>query len=189
MSQQTARDGIIRAQIESAGAQFLPASGVASSARNTRMRTKSIPTLTTEQEERFWSQVDRRFDDQCWNWLTYKDDENYGYFFYNGMKRRAHRIAYTLIRGVIPDGLTIDHICMNRSCCNPAHMDAITIRENILRSETTLAGANIRKTHCSRGHLLPEPDKMGYRRCSQCARRRAKEFVSRLRLRAALTEG
>lgn len=88
--------------------------------------------------------------------------------------RGAHRVAYELAKGEIPAGHEIDHKCRVRSCCNPDHLEAVTPRENTLRSNGVTA-INARKTHCIRGHLLSEennrPDtrKMGHRGCKICA--------------------
>jgi len=90
---------------------------------------------------------------------------------------RVHRIAYQHANGPIPSHLTIDHVkargCRFRACCNPAHLEAVPIRENIMRGDG-LAVKNIAKTHCPRGHLLAgdnlRSDKMaiGKRLCRLC---------------------
>lgn len=82
----------------------------------------------------------------------------------------AHRFAYELANGPIPDGLEIDHLCRNRKCVNPAHLQAVSHRENMLRAA---------KTHCLNGHPLTgpnvylRPDGRG-RECRECRRRRRK---------------
>jgi len=89
----------------------------------------------------------------CWDWVGSK---SWGY----GMVRRkgyhdskAHRISYERHVGPIPAGLTIDHLCRNRACGNPAHLEVVTMRENALRGGGPPA-QNARKTHCPRGHPL-----------------------------------
>ena len=72
----------------------------------------------------------------------------------------AHRMIYELLVGPIPDGLEIDHLCRNRGCVNPGHMEPVTHRENLMRGDT-VAAANPAKTHCIRGH--PYDDENTYR--------------------------
>lgn len=127
--------------------------------------------------DRFWSKVDRRSTDECWAWLGSKTDRGYGLlgFFVDGARttQRAHRVSYELNVGPIPEGLTIDHLCRNTSCVNPAHLEAVTMRENILRG-TSFSAVNAAKTRCIHGHdLTPEnvytrPN--GCRQCRECAR-------------------
>lgn len=83
-------------------------------------------------------------------------------------KRYAHRVAYEAIKGPIPEGLVIDHLCRVRWCCNPEHLEAVTNEENILRGESPPA-RNARKERCDRGHeLVPRSD--GKRYCPTCRR-------------------
>lgn len=88
----------------------------------------------------------------CWEWTGARSD-GYGHFTENGRQVKAHRRAYELVNGPIPAGLTIDHLCRNRACINPSHLQSVTNRENILRGDGPTA-ENARKTHCPRGHLL-----------------------------------
>ena len=92
--------------------------------------------------ERFWAKVDRRGDDECWPWTASRTYQGYGQFF--PAKRtfvRAHRFAYEAAIGPIPAGLTIDHLCRNKACVNPAHMEPVTAIENGLRGNLGLVHA------------------------------------------------
>lgn len=132
---------------------------------------------------RFWIKVDLSVADGCWPWTgTIIPGKGYGSFKVNGQAVRVHRFAYELLVGPIPAGLQIDHLCRNRACVNPAHMEPVTNRENVLRGKGPSA-ENARKTHCARGHpFTPEnvyrqPSRPHSRECRECAR-------SRWRLRA-----
>jgi hypothetical protein len=93
-------------------------------------------------------------------------------FSVGGKQYKPHRLAYQLTMGQIPDGLVIDHLCRNRRCCNPAHMEPVTNGENVHRGNGIYA-RNGRKTHCAKGHeFTPENTlrrKHG-RGCRECGR-------------------
>src|SRR5574337_48498 len=83
---------------------------------------------------RFWSHVEKT--DYCWNWTAFKDKDGYGKFKPTHTTLvRAHRFSYELLVGPIPKGLQLDHICKNKACVNPAHMQAVTCNENIKRAD------------------------------------------------------
>lgn len=115
----------------------------------------------------------------CIPWSGKGREKGYGKWWgrRNGQKARshpAHRIAYENAKGPIPEGLQIDHLCRNRACVNPDHLEAVTGRVNVLRGMNPPA-QNARKTHCVRGHeFTPENTRMdrGYRFCLKCAERR-----------------
>src|SRR6266850_8435097 len=89
----------------------------------------------------------------CWLWQGAKHPKGYG-SFHAGPKQHgagAHRVAWELCRGPIPEGLTIDHLCKVKHCVNPAHLEPVTARENTLRSDNP-AMQNARATHCVDGH-------------------------------------
>jgi len=128
------------------------------------------PTLAA----RFWPKVEKT--DGCWNWIAGKNAHGYGAIAAGQGKNksmlRAHRVAWELTNGPIPEGLQLDHLCRNRAYVNPAHLEPVTQRENMLRGEG-VTGTNSRKTHCKNGHSLSDALmhlKPGWRRCRECHR-------------------
>ncbi len=81
-------------------------------------------------EQRFWDKVTKT--DTCWFWTGAKRT-GYGMYFLNGSNSSAHRLSYIESKGEIPDGKILDHICMNRHCVNPAHLEAVDYSENTAR--------------------------------------------------------
>ena len=125
--------------------------------------------------DRFWDLVEKNWDTGCWLWTgtrtTYKRE---GYGRFNGPDGLvlAHRFAYELLVGPIPEGLQIDHLCRVRLCVNPAHLEPVTHTENVLRG-TGPTAINARKTHCNLGHeFTPEntgQNTNGGRLCLKCS--------------------
>ena len=98
----------------------------------------------------------------------------------------AHRVAYEFFVGPIPDGLVIDHLCRVRHCVNPAHLEVVTQRENILRGEG-LAAVNATKTHCPQGHPYDEANTVlavGRRECRVCNRAKHRRYRLRKKVPA-----
>lgn len=87
-----------------------------------------MPEETVSFKQRFWSKVEYLGPDECWEWTAGKLDNGYGQFWKTEGNQNvlAHRTAYELMVGEIPDGLTIDHLCRNRACVNPNHMEAVS---------------------------------------------------------------
>lgn len=144
-------------------------------------------TLSAEFIERFWPKVEKTAD--CWLWTAGKVDGYGRVSMGHGISpARAHCISYLLLVGPIPDGRELDHVCSNRACVNPDHLEAVTHTENVRR-------AAARKTHCPSGHeYTPENTYVvpstGYRRCRLCKaevernnyqRNRAKRLAQRRR--------
>ena len=80
-----------------------------------------LPEMSAHETERFWSNVDRRGPDECWEWSSHRS-RGYGVFTTAGRKYKAHRLAWRFTHGPIPDGLLACHKCDNPPCCNPSHL-------------------------------------------------------------------
>lgn len=122
----------------------------------------------------------------CWEWTGSRNTKGYGYFSRLGHNILAHRAVYELLASPIPNGLEIDHQCRNPPCVNPAHLEPVTHRENIVRGINP-AATHARQTHCVHGHEFNTQntyiDPRGKRQCRAClnaataawkARKRAK---------------
>lgn len=145
-------------------------------------------------EERFWANVDK--SGECWLWTAATTREGYGTIRFNGVTTCAHRIAYELLVGPIPQGLELDHLCRTPACVNPAHLEPVTHRENMLRGRG-VAAAHASQTHCLRGHPFDEENTLrlqGKRVCRACVQirrrnRSARDREARLLLRRQLNVG
>lgn len=143
-------------------------------------------------EERFWEKVEKdgplpdtdtlaAGKGPCWIWKA-STVGGYGRFqLSRGQYVSAHRLSYSMLVGEIPDGLDLDHLCRNRPCVNPDHLEPVTTRENCRR------GARWNGTCCSFGHELT-PDNLyispsGQRVCRICERRRGAAKRARNRLK------
>ncbi len=134
--------------------------------------------MSERTEQRFWSKVNKT--ETCWLWMASSDHKGYGQFRLDGKNRKAHRVAYELLIGPIPDGLQIDHLCRVRHCVNPAHLEAVTCQENIRRGQTGAWGRAT--THCPLGHPYDEANTYtwhGMRNCRTCNRECARRHYRR----------
>lgn len=111
---------------------------------------------------------------ECWNWQWTKSD-GYGMVWTPNGMRRAHRVYYERARGLIPEGYDIDHLCRNKACVNPDHLEAVPHRENVRRGMAQWA-ENARTQTCKHGHpMTPEntynnPSRKGFKVCRTCFR-------------------
>lgn len=121
--------------------------------------------------DRFWSKVgDVDPDTGCWPWLAYKLD-GYGRFHVSVSEGTdyAHRVVYELFKGEIPEGMTVDHLCRNRSCVNPDHLDAVTFAVNSERAWTEARKAKTSgSAKCPNGHVRVEVGVLKNGACRQC---------------------
>ena len=121
----------------------------------------------THVRERFWSRVDKSPECGCWNWTRGTNGLGYGRLMADGRFIYAHRYSYENIVGKIPDGLALDHLCQNKLCVNPAHLEVVTIGENVRRYFRSL-------TKCKWGHAWTEQNtrtnEKGHRYCRECNR-------------------
>ena len=103
--------------------------------------------------ELFWKKVAKT--DSCWLWKGHTHHrDGYGRVMLKGKVRQAHRISYELLRGPVPEGTELDHICRTKNCVNPDHLRAVTQRVNSIENRGGPVAASAAKTHCLRGHPL-----------------------------------
>ncbi len=107
----------------------------------------------------------------CWLWGGPSNGHGYGSFFYKGRLTGAHRYSHETFIGPIPNGYDVDHLCRVRCCVNPAHLEAVTRRENILRGVSKVA-QRASQTHCKNGHPFSLDNtsitRRGSRVCKTC---------------------
>ena len=145
------------------------------------MRNHSIPTTTEYSEEfveRFRSRIGQSSTEAgCCEWQGQLHPKGYGVIKFRQRPLKAHRVAYELAFGPIPDGHVIHHECENRSCVNPDHLTAMSPSDHSRLRE----GRNYPRqlTHCKRGHEFGEPNVYtwrGMRRCRICDRMKKREM-------------
>ena len=133
---------------------------------------------------RVWKYVNVTED--CWEWTGALSRDGYGKISDEATTRQAHRLVYEILMGPIPESLVIDHLCRNRRCVNPLHMEVVDALENTRRGVTARADGGVRM-YCRSGHELTEanvyrePKRPAIRRCRKCKVLRYREKVQRLR--------
>lgn len=137
-------------------------SPAANAFRLERLRASS----TSRAIERFWQQVEKT--EGCWLWRGPVNNHGYGQSRVLG-ENLAHRVAFRLTKGDIPESLTLDHLCRVTTCVNPAHLEPVTHRENVLRG-VSVSAIHARQTTCPRGHQYDSRKRSGGRFCSICTR-------------------
>ena len=139
-----------------------------------------MPRPKDNRIEKFFNSFLPEPNSGCWLWMERVDVSGYGIVF-NGrglspVNFKAHRFAYELLRGPIPAGLQLDHLCRVRCCVNPAHLEPVTLQENLRRGTVLI-------THCPAGHAYDSDNvywmKNGARACVQCRRDRSREYQRR----------
>ena len=136
----------------------------------------------TSLHERFLSKVQQGADGECWEWTGAKFTTGYGNLFIRGGQCMvAHRYSWLAHRGPYDQRLDLDHLCRNRGCVNPDHLEPVTRQVNLNRSPI----GNLAKTLCPHGHEYDEAntyrDARGSRFCRACMRKRGQEYRARKR--------
>ena len=154
--------------------------------------TRDINGLTESVMKSFFRNVAWKNSEDCWEWTAGHFKKGYGVFNYPDGRGRfgwgaypAHRVSYTHYVGDIPAGLTIDHLCRNRNCVNPCHLEAVTAIENTKRGNSGIN--NYSKTHCKRGHEFNEENTKitvaGTRECIPCLKTLNHGYYEKRKLR------
>lgn len=132
---------------------------------------------------RFWTKVVKT--ESCWLWTGAPNGSGYGQFCAGRKTLTAHRVAWAIANSgsVIPEGLVLDHLCRNKLCVNPAHLEVVTERVNIVERGTGPTAKHAAQTHCKYGHpFTPENTRInrrGSRDCRTCVRARLREAWAR----------
>lgn len=123
-----------------------------------------------------------KISNECWSWGGYTTKSGYGRITINRKEVYAHRLLYEIYKGIIPEGLQIDHLCLNPICVNPKHLEAVTLAENVRRSDARKNAAIKRKamSHCKNGHKFDKlntyNDPRGKRGCRNCRKQANKRW-------------
>ena len=125
-------------------------------------------------------------DNGCWEWQG-RTAKGYGIFSCLGRQIQTHIFSYNHFKGPVPEGLHLDHLCRNRKCANPEHLEPVTPGENLRRGEAPNWKTN-RENVCKNGHSMDNAivNKDGRRRCRECVNRRWRELYYRKKSEAPL---
>lgn len=161
-------------------------------------KPKKRPLVATDISEagrvKFWERVAKGGHDECWEWQHALNRAGYGVFCAAGVYGLAHRLSFQLMRGEIPSGLFVDHMCRNRACVNPSHLRIVTLRVNNLENSVSLFAINAAKTHCIHGHpfsgdnlkIRIRPSGNVMRRCLKCHQNQKRDYLQRIKLKSLL---
>ena len=121
---------------------------------------------------RFWNKVN--ISTSCWLWVASRS-KGYGYFWWEGRIQPAHRVLYIALGRTIPEGKELDHLCRNRACVNPDHLEPVSHRVNVIRGDAGRAWSEYQtaKTVCPTGHQYSDANTYshrGKRHCRECMR-------------------
>lgn len=135
----------------------------------------------------FWDKCVPEPNSGCWLWFGAQQTDGYGSIWINKRSYLAHRAAYVFLVGEVTHGLELDHLCRVRCCVNPAHLEPVTHRENVMRGGfvDVLLEPNRAKTHCPSGHPYAGENLYVYsdrrRACRECAKLATRRYRDRLR--------
>jgi hypothetical protein len=129
----------------------------------------------------FWDKVSLELETGCWLWTGARNGGGYGIFRHNRIAKSAHRLAFETLIHPIVDDRQVDHLCRQRHCVRPSHLELVTQRENLLRGVGFVA-VNAVKTECIHGHPLVGDNvyirkDTGGRQCKTCSRERARRYA------------